>query len=122
MWWHGFSEETAAHELSVGLARAAEKGKYRVRCGPLAAEMLSQALAELEATYENAADRIRNLVMECLAERMPRHCIEVSVRALVMLCEPQPTPNVVRCAVDEALHLKARRDLLWQEHEGRTAA
>jgi hypothetical protein len=114
----GYSEETAVHELRVALAWWAQRGRYRlVRCGPLAVEMLDDALAELETKFEEVTHRIRNGVTECLRRGLTRDAIEARVARFVATCDPVPPQYLVDHAIDRAVDWFDWRQERWQQHD-----
>jgi hypothetical protein len=101
-------DEVPAHLRVVPHTIAAERGRHRVTSSPLATEILSEALADLERPYQWAIIDVKTAALDALARGPSRFMAEMQAAAVAVTSDPQPPPHLVRNAVEEA-----RRPYCW---------
>jgi hypothetical protein len=104
-WWAGYSEEDARRELSTFLAAAAEKGGFRIRCRPIADEMMKEAGDLLWTEYAWTYSAMKDAMLDALGRGLSRAVAMMQACTVAAAADPQPPPQVVRQAVDDACRL-----------------
>jgi hypothetical protein len=115
--WGRYGDDEAERELRTMLAYAADCGRYKVRCDPLAADMLEEALADLAQSYMRTIIDMKAAALDAMTRRQSRFVVEVHAAAVAATAYPPPPPHLVRHAIDEALGLYAWRRREWQQVE-----
>jgi hypothetical protein len=117
MWWAGYSEPDAVQELRTHLACVAQRGKFKVHCGTLASEMLTDALDELEARYEVTMDQVTTASLGGLERNESRSSIDMAAATLGASADPMLPVELVREAIREAIRQHNSTEALWHRHQ-----
>jgi hypothetical protein len=67
--WGRCGDDEAGREPRTMMAYAAGRGRYKVRCGSLAADMLEEALADLEQSYMRTIADMKAAALDAIARR-----------------------------------------------------
>lgn len=108
-WWAGYSEEDARRELSTLLADAAERGGFRIRCRPIADEMMRDASDLLWTEYAWTYSAMKDATLDALTRSQSRTAAAMQACTVAAAADPQPPPQIVRQAVDDACRLHTWR-------------
>jgi hypothetical protein len=109
--WHcGYSKDDAWRELRTFTAYAAEQGKYHVKCGELANDMLDEALADLEASYARTVEKMMAAALAALQRKEPRTVVELQAAAVASVAEHEPPTRLILLAIDQALRIHGWRE------------
>jgi hypothetical protein len=99
--WGRYGEDDARRELRGWLAIAADRARFKVRCGELASEMLEDELALLEASYRRTFWQIRDGVLHALRTGQ-RDRVEETAGDIASQGDPPPPIWIVHRAIDLA--------------------
>jgi hypothetical protein len=114
MWHCGYSRDDAWRELRTFTAYAAERGKFRVKCGELANDTLDEALADLEASYARTTEKMMAAALSALQRKETRIVVELQAAAVAAAAEHEPPTRLILHAIDQALRLHGWRERQWQ--------
>jgi hypothetical protein len=105
VWWGRYTEDDARRELRTMTAAAAECGRYQVKCGLLARELLDEAIDALERKYEQSVASMKAAALDALERGHPRAAAAMQACSVAATADPQPPAHLVRFAIDGACRL-----------------
>src|SRR5690242_6393544 len=107
--WHcGYSRDDAWRELRTATAYAAERGKYRVRCGELADDMLDEALEDVGQSYAQTVAQMEAAALASLERNQPRIVVEMQAAAVAATADMEPPTYLIHGAIDQATRQRFR--------------